>query len=176
MPGAITIAEESTSWPLVTKGTDQGGLGFDFKWNMGWMHDTLKYFERDPLYRRYFHNNLTFGFVYAWSENYLLPFSHDEVVHMKGSMLTKMFGSRPQKFANLRALYGYMWAHRARSCSSWAASWRSGASGARSAASTGTCSKRTGTAASALVRDLNRLCGSTRRLPARRRAARLPVD
>ncbi len=110
-PGAIMIAEESTSWPLVTKGTDQHGLGFDFKWNMGWMHDTLKYFERDPFVRRYFHNNLTFGLTYAWSENFILPFSHDEVVHMKGSMLNKMHGTREQKLANLRALYAYMWAH-----------------------------------------------------------------
>ncbi|HEX8355299.1 MAG TPA: 1,4-alpha-glucan branching protein GlgB [Pyrinomonadaceae bacterium] len=110
-PGVMTIAEESTSWPLVTKGVDRGGLGFDFKWNMGWMHDTLKYFERDPLHRRYFHSNLTFGLTYAWSENFVLPFSHDEVVHMKGSMLNKMHGAREQKFANLRALYAYMWAH-----------------------------------------------------------------
>jgi 1,4-alpha-glucan branching enzyme len=110
-PGAVMIAEESTSWPLVTKGTDQHGLGFDFKWNMGWMHDTLKYFERDPFVRRYFHNNLTFGLTYAWSENFILPFSHDEVVHMKGSMLNKMYGDREQKLATLRALYAYMWAH-----------------------------------------------------------------
>ncbi|HEX8557150.1 MAG TPA: 1,4-alpha-glucan branching protein GlgB [Pyrinomonadaceae bacterium] len=110
-PGVMMIAEESTSWPLVTKGVDRGGLGFDLKWNMGWMHDTLKYFERDPIARRYFHNNLTFGLTYAWSENFVLPFSHDEVVHMKGSMLNKMHGGREQKFANLRALYAYMWAH-----------------------------------------------------------------
>jgi 1,4-alpha-glucan branching enzyme len=107
----MMIAEESTSWPLVTGGVDRGGLGFDLKWNMGWMHDTLKYFARDPIARRYFHSNLTFGLTYAWSENFVLPFSHDEVVHMKGSMLNKMHGAHEQKFANLRALYAYMWAH-----------------------------------------------------------------
>jgi len=110
-PGALVIAEESTAWPAVSRPTYLGGLGFGFKWNMGWMHDTLEYFARDPLYRRYHQNELTFGLLYAWSENFVLPLSHDEVVHGKRALLSKMPGDRWQQFANLRALFGWMWAH-----------------------------------------------------------------
>ena len=108
-PGRLTIAEESTAWPGVSKPVDEGGLGFDFKWNMGWMHDTLGYMQKEPEWRKYHHDQMTFGIMYAWSENFVLPLSHDEVVHGKGSMIGKMPGDRWQKFANLRAYYGFMW-------------------------------------------------------------------
>jgi len=110
-PGIISAAEESTAWPGVSRPVYLGGLGFGFKWNMGWMHDTLGYFQQDPVYRRYHHHELTFSLVYAFTENFMLPLSHDEVVHGKGSMLAKMPGDKWQKLANLRALYAFMWAH-----------------------------------------------------------------
>ena len=110
-PGVVTIAEESTSFPGVSHPVHAGGLGFGFKWNMGFMHDTLSYFKQEPIYRRYHHNELTFGVMYAFAENFVLPLSHDEVVHGKGTLLTKMAGDDWQKFANLRAYYSFMWGY-----------------------------------------------------------------
>jgi 1,4-alpha-glucan branching enzyme len=110
-PGAITLAEESTAWPGVTAPLSEGGLGFTYKWNMGWMHDTLQYVQRDPMYRSWHHGELTFGLVYAWSEKFVLPISHDEVVHGKGSLIGKMPGDTWRKFATLRAYYSFMWTH-----------------------------------------------------------------
>ena len=110
-PGVVTIAEESTAWPQVTRPSWLGGLGFSMKWNMGWMHDTLQYMGRDPVHRHYHHDNLTFGLLYCFQENFVLPFSHDEVVHGKGSLIGRMPGDEWQKFANLRALYCYMFTY-----------------------------------------------------------------
>jgi len=111
VPGVVTVAEESTAFPGVSRPVDHGGLGFGYKWNMGWMNDTLSYMSRDPVYRRHHHHQMTFSLHYAWSENFILPISHDEVVHGKKSMIDKMPGQGPEKFANLRAYYGYMWTH-----------------------------------------------------------------
>jgi 1,4-alpha-glucan branching enzyme len=110
-PGTLIMAEESTAWPQVTRPTSLGGLGFSMKWNMGWMHDTLNYFAHDPVYRHYHHDQLTFGLLYLFTENFILPFSHDEVVHGKSSMLYKMPGDEWQRFANLRLLYTYMFTY-----------------------------------------------------------------
>src|SRR4029434_892282 len=109
-PGVVTIAEESTSWPKVSQPVHEGGLGFGFKWNMGFMHDTLSYMRREPIHRKHHHNELTFGLLYAYSENFVLPLSHDEVVHGKGSLIAKMPGDDWQKFANLRLLVACQWA------------------------------------------------------------------
>jgi 1,4-alpha-glucan branching enzyme len=111
VPGIVTVAEESTAFPGVSRPTDVGGLGFGYKWNMGWMNDTLSYMGKEPIHRRWHHNQMTFAMAYAYSENFILPISHDEVVHGKGSMITRMPGDGEEKFANLRALYAFMWCH-----------------------------------------------------------------
>src|SRR5262249_39033470 len=110
-PNATTAAEESTAWPMVSRPVEVGGLGFGYKWNMGWMHDTLDYISKDPLYRRYHHGQILFGLHYAFFENFILPLSHDEVVHGKRSLIGRMPGDQGQRFANLRAYYGFMFGH-----------------------------------------------------------------
>jgi 1,4-alpha-glucan branching enzyme len=110
-PGAIMVAEESTAWPGVSRPISSGGLGFSYKWNMGWMHDTLNYVSKDPIHRQYHHHDMTFGLLYAFSESFILPLSHDEVVYGKRSLIDKMPGDRWQRFANLRAYFGFMWGH-----------------------------------------------------------------
>jgi 1,4-alpha-glucan branching enzyme len=110
-PGAIMVAEESTAWPGVSRPISSGGLGFSYKWNMGWMHDTLNYVSKDPIHRQYHHHDMTFGLLYAFSENFILPLSHDEVVYGKRSLIGKIPGDRWQRFANLRAYFGFMWGH-----------------------------------------------------------------
>ena len=157
-PGTITVAEESTSWPGVSRPVHLGGLGFTYKWNMGWMHDTLKYTERDPVHRRWAQNEITFSMLYAFTENFILPYSHDEVVHGKRSMLDKMPGDAWQKAATCARSTRSCTRIPARSCCSWAASSASGASGTARPASTGRCSTQPLHAGlQQLVRDLNHI-------------------
>ena len=177
VPGVVTIAEESTAWPGVTRPTHLGGLGFGFKWNMGWMHDSLGYMERAPIYRSYHHGQLTFSMMYAYSENYVLPISHDEVVYGKGSLLRKMPGDRWQQLANLRAYLAYMWAHPGKQLLFMGSEFGQDAEWAESRsldwwhlddpAHRGILQ---------LVTDLNAATGARRALVAGRRSGRLPVD
>ena len=158
-PGIVSAAEESTAWPGVSRPTYLGGLGFGFKWNMGWMHDTLVYFQKDPVYRRFHHHTLTFSLMYAFSENFVLPLSHDEVVHGKRSLLDKMPGDRWQQFANLRALYAlHVGAPRQEAPLHGRRARRVGGVERTRDRSTGTCSSTPSTTGvQALVRDLNRV-------------------
>ena len=137
--GVLTVAEESTSWAGVSRPTYLGGLGFSLKWNMGWMNDTLRYFRHEPIHRKYHHDELTFSLIYAFTENFVLPFSHDEVVHGKGALLDQMPGDMWQKFANLRLLYGYMWSHPGKNSPSWATNWANGTNGTATIRCSGIC-------------------------------------
>jgi 1,4-alpha-glucan branching enzyme len=140
-PRIMTIAEESTAWPGVSRPTYLGGLGFGFKWNMGWMHDFLEYMSHEPIHRRYHQGEATFSLIYAFQEHFVLVLSHDEVVHGKGSLLNKMPGDSWQKFANLRMSCAWMTHTPAKSCCSWDAKSASGKNGITTKASIGTCSK-----------------------------------
>ena len=177
-PGAITLAEESTAWPGVTRAVSEGGLGFDYKWNMGWMHDTLHYMEHDPVHRRWHHNDMTFGLIYAFSERFILPLSHDEVVHGKGSLISKMPGDHWQQFANLRAYLGF---HVDPSRQETAVHGRrdspNGANGTTTRQLDWTCwIDPAHRGVQRLVRDLNRLYAQERALaPIRRASGRLPL-
>ena len=152
----MMIAEESTAFPLITKPDYDGGLGFLFKWNMGWMNDMLRYMSLDPLYRKGDHNALTFSMTYAFSENFILPLSHDEVVHGKCSLIGKMPGNYDDKFNNLRVLYAYQMAHPGRSSTSWEANLRSSSNGTSSRDSTGSCYNEKHEKMQHFVKTLNR--------------------
>ena len=150
-PGAVTMAEESTDFPGVSRPSSTGGLGFWFKWNLGWMHDTLDYMKLDPVYRRHHHDKMTFGMLYNYTENFVLPLSHDEVGTRQKSILDRMPGDAWQKFANLRAYYGWLFAFRVKSCCFWGNEVCSGRGvGTTMRASTGICwrAATTGTTAS----------------------------
>ena len=159
VPGAITIAEESTAFPGVSRPVYLNGLGFTMKWNMGWMHDMLDYFSEDPIYRKYHHNNITFSMLYAFTENFVLPISHDEVVHGKRSLLNKMPGDEWQQFANVRAFLAYMYAHPGKKLLFMGCGDRPvrGVESQRERAAGSCCSIRLHRKLQALVRELNRL-------------------
>jgi len=161
-PSVMTIAEESTAWPGVSKPVHHGGLGFGFKWNMGWMHDSLDYMGHDPVHRKYHHHKMTFGLLYAFSENFVLPLSHDEVVHGKGSILSRMPGDEWQKFANLRAYYAFMWGHPGKKLLFMGLEWgQRGEWDADAALDWGALDDARHEGVRRLVRDLNRLYRET---------------